>query len=367
MPLVVNIGNYSELPTQGLTMTTISPGGCGELRFSYETRPPYLGLIDLVENDRVEVFDSQGLIWRGRLEVRRPKIAYGSGIWQITALGYAASLRDRVYHGVTFWNAGTAIETIFTDVRNALCPDISTSNALITATGRTLNGSSRDVNGQGAQEIYEQARIIGNSAYQTLYWHVWEGPPGIANKAELELVGRPSTPAYHIGLVQGAEVDLEWNLSNLYNRILIKWGTGTDHTQVDHLDSQAARPLGYGVVRTKYIVSDLINNFTDAQNAGGSILNETYRVRAMAHAIRIPGTALIEDAAGSRVPPWRVRAGGIVRIRELKAGGIAIQDYDFLVAQTTWDEDAGILTLTPEGLEDLTHMIARYMRKEHLT
>lgn len=367
MPLSINVGVYSDVPFDSLRMTTISPGGAGELTWTYETQPPYLGLMDLKENDRVEVFDQAGLVWRGRLEVRAPTIQYGTGGWSLTALGYAASLRDQFYTTSKIFPGGTVVEDIFRTVRNDLAPDLGTSDLLITATGRTLAGATRDLVDLTPQQIFEQARLIGSASNETLLWHVWEGRPGASNKAILELVPRPTVPAYTVGLSQGVVIALEWNLQRFYSRVVTKWGTGPTRTVVDNTTAQGPKPGGYGLIAMKLIESDLVNNATDATNVANTVLAQYARVRALAKSIVIPGSAIIEDTAGSAVAPWRVHAGGIVRVRELRAGGISGPDYDFLAASTSWDERANLLTITPEGQEDVAHLVARFMRDEHLT
>lgn len=371
--LTINVGAYADVPADTLRLTTISPGGCGELTWTHATRPPYLGLMDLKENDRVEVFDGTGLVWRGRLEVRRPAIQYGTGEWTLTALGYCASLRDQFYATPKIYGGGIPVDEVFKGTRTDLCPDISASNLLIGPTGRTLAGATRDLIDLSAQQIFEEAVFLGGAAGdEPLQWHIWEGRPGSSQDAALELRLRPTEPAYTVGLSQGVALALEYNLTRFYSRVIVKWQTDAEppvvtRTVVNNTTAQGPKPAGYGLIATKHVDSRVVANATDATTVANTILTRFARVHALAQTIVIPGSAIIEDADGSAVAPWRVRAGGIIRIRELRAGGIAGPDYDFMSATTAWDDRANVLTITPEGHEDVAHVIARYLREEHLT
>ena len=365
--LIVNIGSYSAVPLQGLVLTTNSPGGCGQLTGKLEYRPPYAPLLALRENDRVEVFDAGGLVWRGRLEEKGADIQAGAAVWDFVALGYAASLRDQEYTTATTFAGGTAIEAIFTTVRDDLCPDISTDNSLVVATGRTLAGVSADMIGKTAQDVMDAAMQIGDSAGQRLYWHIWEGVRGANQEAQLELIARPTTPEYVVGLEQGARVTIRWALSRLANRIVVRWGAGPTYTTRNDTASQAASPDGYGVTKIMHVQQDLVNTATDAQNVGDALLAQFARVRAVASRIVIPSTAQIGTAGGGVVLPWRVRAGRMIRVRDLRPSSWGGEGYDFVIAGTSWDEDAQTLTVTPEGRDEVAHMIARYLRSERLT
>src|SRR3990167_4229769 len=357
--LIVNIGDYSGLTVEGLTMTTRSSGVCRQLHEPIELRPPYLNAYRLRENQRVDVFDAQGLIWTGRLEERKTRIQAGTALWTFTALGYAASARDLFYTTSTTFACGTAIEDIFTSARASLCPDISSNNNLILATARALAGTSVDVIGKTAHDVWDAAAQIGDEPGNRLYWHVWPGS-SVDVLPDLEVIARPSVPAYRISLSQGAVVDLAWALSRLYNRVVVKWGSPATYTTMNDTNSQAAPPLGYGVVRTLLVNQPLVNSATDAQSVGQALLNIYRVVRPIATSIVIPEATMIEAAAGNTVLPWRVRAGNIVRIRELRAGAIATSEHDFYIAATSWSEAARTLTLTPEGPENVANLMARY-------
>ena len=366
--LIVNIGNYSAIPLSGLNLTYKSPGGCGQMSGQVELRPPYLGILQLRENARVEVFDGGGLVWRGRLEERAATIQYGSAVWRFTALGYAASLRDQFYSTSTTFASGTAIETIFTTVRGNLCPDIdNTDNSLVVATGRTLGAISADVNGKTAQDVFDNAAAIGDSNGNPLYWHIMPGVRGSTNKAVLELISRPTTPTYFIGMEQGAILDLSWALSRLYNRITVTWGATPTYTTVNNTASQAAAPDGYGVIKTMQISNSLIGAAADATNAGNALLTRFQRINPIASRITIPSTALISGSDGSTVLPWRILPGRMIRIRDLRPGSIQQQDYDFVISGWSWNEDSQMLTITPEGPDDVTNLLARYLRNERLS
>lgn len=376
MPSVLNgkyftpAGDYiNDLANpQNLSLTSISPGGWASATWTSIVGPPYLGVAEARQNSVVEIYDrSEGLVFRGRLEDPGYQIQAPRGTLNLLAHGYGLSMSDRICHAETAFLKGETVDGAMVRARNELCPDISTSNRLITVTNRELTANTSSFIDLRAGDIFRQLSQIGDENDNPLLWHVWEGRAGVAQKAELEIIPRPTTPSYYVSVADGARLELNAPLSDMYNRIVVKFAstdpfTAAQRIIVDDVSSQAQPPGGYGVTRTLLFEAPQIKSSVDANNIGRSLLKRLSRVRVRGRAITIPASCPIEDAAGGIVPPYLVRSGRMIEVADLRAAALSTTQYRFLLASCQYSDGDGSLTITPETLDPMVSALASFSR-----
>lgn len=358
-------GSYINdfLNPQNVVLTSTSPGGWASATWASQVGPPYLGLAEARQNSKVEIYDnSAGLVFRGRMEDPGYQIRAPRGTLQLLAHGYGVSMGDRPYEGDRSFLAGETTDSVMRAVRDDLCPDIDSRNRLIIPTTRQLNAATGSFIDQRAGDIFRQISQVGDENDNPLLWHVWEGRPGSTEKAELEIIPRPTTPSYYVAVGDGASLDLSAPLSDMYNRVVVRYLNGTQRIPVDDIGSQAQPPGGYGVTRTLLFDAPQITSVVDATNMGRSLLTRTSRVRVRGRALTIPSSCPIEDAAGGIVPPYLVRSGRMIEVSDLRAAALSTTQYRYVIASCQYADSDGSLSITPEQLDPMTSVLARLAR-----
>lgn len=351
------IGDFVS-PLQ-LTLNQISPGGWASATWTSEVTAPYLGIAEAPPNSKIEIYDPYGLLFRGRMEDPGYQIQAPRANLQLTGHGGLAMLSDRVYTTEKTFVAGTTIDTILKTVRTDLCPDLDTSDALVTPITRKLTTTTTSFIDKRASEVYRQIAALGDASDNPLLWHVWEGAEGTTNKPRLELIPRPTTPTYYVSIAEGAIANINMPLSEIYNRVIVRYANGTARLIADDTVSQGDPPAGYGLRRDLVFDAAQIAGSTDAGNIANVLLSRTSTIRARGQSIDIPASTIITDENGGMVPPQRVRVGRMIEIRDLSTAGIFTAQYRFVIAALSYRDADGRLSVTPEQIDPTVAALAR--------
>lgn len=350
----------SSWESRGITLEGISPGGWSRATGPVEVAAPYVGIADALPGSIVEVHDPQGLCWRGRINSPKGRIRLIGSTVTVEAHGISTHLGDRRYWVSTIFRAGTTVDAAMVQARNDLCPGISTNNHLIRPSGRGLDADSQDFIGQRAIEVFRSFAALGDQNDNPIYWHVWEGSLAPGSKPDLEVIPRPTTPDYYVSVEDGAEIDTDAPLSEMYNVALVKWGSPVGYFPVQDLESQAAPPQGYGWRRDQLVDASMLSSVVDAERAGRAYLSRVKRVSPRGEGLTIPRGTDIHDRTGATILPTRVRPGRLIRVSSLRQGAIFRGQYEFLVGGTSFNDASESLTASPETPDYLTRILARF-------
>ncbi len=339
-----------------LRLKTVAPGGFMEATWVVADRSPYADILP-PEGARVEISDHQGRFRTARLSRRDPAFYHGGATWDFTARGYAEHLTDDCYTASRFWEAGTSLDTIVTEVIRDLCPDLEGLDPDSDSTGQKLLARSPDMLLKTPQEIIKEILKLGSDQHESLFWYVWDGAPGAGAKPRLLIKRRHTTPDYYVSLEHGAGVKSADDLQDLYNRVVVLWAGGA--VVVDDEDSQRAHDEGgYGVRRTLRL--DKRKEIASRENAEALARTELARAKALklyGNTITIPNTAPIIDRNGKTVPLWRVEAGKVIQVRDLLVGETTTENI-FWIAQTDFSERPPVLQITPEAIDKASEALA---------
>lgn len=354
-------------------MTTVSPGGDGEAHWEVDW-PGAISAVLAPVGARVELWDAAGRYWVGVLEEVELEAGPKSKHFRFTALGYMATCSDQSFPISVTWLAGTAIEAIFTNARDALCPQVSGRNDMITATGRTFVADGlKDYRGQSAVRVWNDLSYMGNAGDEKLLWHI-QTPPDGSYPPGLEVVPRPTVPTYYITLAETQAAPFAWKRSSVENRVTILWAQTpvsgeTNATEevviVDDTNSQGAYPLGIGAIRDHYVsMTGSIGSAADATALANTYLKLSGPLRPQGNQIKVQFPNRVKLADTTPVAPWRVRAGKVIEITGLDTGDPFMKTEPLLIVETQWDEPSHVLTLTTERHETLGGVFAKLLQNQ---
>lgn len=333
---------------EGLTFSTVAPGGCLDARFLVK-RPVRLSYPDLRYHNDLRISDNQGVFWRGRIEKWRGVLQEQDEYIEVTALQVTAD--DLTYDTHTF-ASGTSIETCVGTVRTDLMTKVTTDS--LVATGRNLS-ADLTVTDKRAREALNRLCEFGDSNDAQLLWYVW--PDGAANAYQLTLEAQPSTPAYFCGLADFRGT-LGYDGASYANRQRVRYNAGASTTTVNDTTAQGAGPAGVNNIREGLLITrNDVTNATDAGRIGTVALNARKQLRVTAESGQIAAPWAVQDANRQQVPLWRVRAGGILALEGvLQSGQAGTYSFDrnmLFIVKTEYAVDTGILTLTFENFDTL--------------
>src|SRR6185295_2310497 len=179
----------------GLRIETAIPGGEIGADWALTDAEPYTETLAPPGVD-VEIRDRAGRFRHMRLEKPSGHFENREGDLKFVARGWSSHAGDDKFPDSLVFLADTPIEDIFTRTRDLLCPELSSSNAQIVATGVSLKVDSEDFGGKSAQDAFNFAAGLAG-----LQWSVWSQDEGLPI---LRVEYPPAEPDYIVLLSENA-------------------------------------------------------------------------------------------------------------------------------------------------------------------
>ena len=356
--VAVDRGDLKRFGAYGVTFSTILPGGDGEckVRIPYRgslarlTPPSYLGY-----NYRLDVTLGGIYLWSGRIEDVEFRKATDGYYWEVTARGYGMNLQDQAYTAVDVANKMSS--TIVSDAITALAPQITAQS--VTSTSFTFSN-----NGAITPQLMTVGMLLawiarfGDSAFNPQQWYVYPDSDGTIR---FTFEPRPTTTDVEGYLADFPDASFGLFGKNAYNRAVVRYNGGASYVTRNDSALQGAAPTGWNLIRTIVAVLPELNNVSaaDANQAGDAMLKQFGTLRMAATSLRTPASAAsmrLYDSNGSPLKPWEVKAGQLFRFRDVDPVDQPLTNLTwsnaFVVAGTTYDEDAQTLSITPEGFDN---------------
>jgi len=289
-------------------------------------------------NYRLKISEESTTIWEGRIE----EAAVESNNLQVgvafTAYGYYANCRDVPYN------------TAFNDVASAVIGTVLAANCVQVATTSHLSATSTTINsvaGDDYTDLYPAdlfAKLLGMSSGGPWDFAVWQD-------REAWLTQRSVTSAdWYCDSQTLQNFSCRVALSEMYNQAYALYTVAGATTRTN----TASSTNYYGLTR-QYAVPDLQNTSSTAAEAARDYIL-TCKARAWPEVPRpIVIGKEIYDIYGAARPAYFVRAGQVIRIRDLfpAASQLAGVSRDrlttFWISETSYDVDRDELSLTLES------------------
>jgi hypothetical protein len=323
---------------------------------------------DLPLNGQVYIFSSRGdTAWYGRLESVEPARQGGHTFLNCTATGLWASMYDTYYIGGTL-GTSTTPEAMLATLLTGWMTD--TSGLLVTGlTGRgyqTPNGGTDYV--RNGDVILDICRMGTSTTGDRVIPQVWVG-----RKLYTKRLAATPSAAYQIPSRALDSLAIKRALSAIWNRIRVRYKSSADATlqavAADDTAGQTALGMDYGSGITSLLrvaVRDITGlsptDSTAATLNANAVLNTTKWFRNEPQTLTAAQDWLIVDTSVlQEVPNWGVVAGNYAQIPDLfdrmpDPADLAIvqsptdssQQALFYISETSYDADAGKLTITAQ-------------------
>ena len=331
---------------ESVTFSTKIPGGFGICTFSFATdyfrAYQFLTtkmLYHLIITDYLTDISRSRVLFEGRIE----DISLSGGIVNVTALGYCSSMADELSHA--------AYSGITSDVLKAAlatsCPEINPDQLGIAATNSVIQSTAGesylDIS---TQELTPKLLNFSDSTGARFDWAVWD------NRKFYLKPRAPTAINWRVNLSDFTTFELGSSIVQVYNRVygLYRVGTTLTRTPVqEDLTSQAK----YDVIR-EYTIPDMGAVTLDTANAAVTAYLKSHK-EPRPTLSNVALGAWATDANGVRCPSSWVRAGEVLRVRDLvpasgDLGSVVMDNIrTFFITETEYDAQAGENRLTFEG------------------
>jgi hypothetical protein len=292
-------------------------------------------LYHLVITDYLTDVGKARVLFDGRIQ----DIELDRGTVTVTAYGYYASLLDQPY--ATAFN--TTADAIIKAVLTAVCPQINADQSGIAATDVTItsaaDSSYLDIY---PQELFEKLLAFSDSTNGKWDFAIWENRKAYLAKRN------PTSIDWKVRLDDFVRFKLSHSLSDLYNSaygIYQSGGSLTRTADANNTASQAKYGDGTNSFIRKKVVPDMgAVSATAAQAARDGLVNDAKEIKP-----RLSDVTLGEwvyDNGGVRYPSSWVRAGQVLRVRDLvpATGDLSSTALDavrtFFIVETEYDAES---------------------------
>ena len=292
----------------------------------------------------VEIEEADLTAWEGRVMGIEFDPSGRSNKLTIEALGYWSACRDQWYDdedaGNTDWAAAGAsqFDDVVKEMLTNACPDISTDQSKIGAPGVNINGT----------EAFHVRRFVQDHIVDSGYltdgdgdqWYFWIYEDRIAYMAQRD-ISTVHWVVNRFGLGQSSiRQDATWWRNNVMPIVGTTEGTasaGTKPSGVPQRDLTVELPT-----------ATPSGPDTDERDR---VLTERNQVQQSQRFV-IEGDVARAVGAMATVPKWRVRAGDVLRIRDLVPPRVSTIVLDnlrtFFIIETEYDARRDRLTVTPD-------------------
>lgn len=315
----------------------------------------------------VELTDRLGTVWEGRLMDIGLRMDRGFVGLDLTALGYWSSMRDRLYDVVTDWkisgphNTGKIIREMITND----CPDI---NGTVDVELSPEDVVGIDLTGGTAYPmdiIIDKLAPLAGTGTAIYYFSIYGTRKPV-------WTSRAVTNIHWLVSLQDFErLEIVQQGINVRNYVLpiIATTAGTGSLDAESTANYPRREitleLGTGVPTTA------ANNARDAmiQERRFPMQSESFTIRGQVFSTRTGNLAQGIGTAMEDRPKWWVRAGDMVRIRDLVPHSAATGTLDnlrtFYILETVYDAGRDVLEIQPDRPANLlSSILARTVNVE---
>ncbi len=313
---------------QNLRFSTKIPGGFNKCSFSLRADlPEAYEWVKGKYNYRLVITDLGKVLFEGRVE--EPE--FGTGHVGAVCYGYYANLADIPYQTAFNAFASVTIKAALT----AVCPQINADQSKIAATDTVIDDDNQKLLDLYPQQLFDKLLAGSDSTFGVWDFAIWEDRIPYLTKRDV------TTPKWIVDLADFTNYRFRYRLVTMWNKAYTVYtvaGVINRTAQADKPASQAK----YGITR-EYVVPNIGEQLAaTAQN---------YRDGAIEHSDEIWPTALntvlgsrVYDANGVEHPSSHVRAGDVIRIRDLIPTTSNLSDIDqdrfqtFYILETSYDD-----------------------------
>jgi len=289
---------------------------------------------------RLVITDKSDVLWEGRIE----DIGLSQGAVEVTAYGYYANLGDIPYKTAYNDNFDVVVKAVLT----ANCPQISDDQSNITATGgpAITSAAKESYLDIYPKDIVEKLSQFSDSTYHgRWYFAIWEDRvPYLFRRAA-------SSIDWLVTLADFNQFKLKHQGANLWNSCYAAYKSGGTLARTADADDASSQEK-YNLKR-QYVIPDLGEvAAATAQSARDYWLEENKELYPSLENMALGGTAY--DANGQRKSSALVRAGDVIRIRDLvpasvDAGSVQRDRFrTFYIVETEYDMDNAELRIVPD-------------------
>lgn len=314
---------------QGLKFSTRLSGGFHTCTFRIKADLPEAW--DWISNFvfyRVKITDVNKTLWEGRIE----DIELTAGHAGATAYGYYANLTDVPYNTAYNDVASVVIKAVLT----ANCAQISSDQSNINATDTTItsaaDSSYLDIY---PDKLFEKLLTFSDSTNGKWYFSIWEDRIPYLKKRDA------SSLDWQVNLGDLARFRLKHRGGDLWNSVYVIYEDGGIARTADAVDTNSQAK--YGLTR-EYVIPDLGTVVAGAaQNARDGWLEDHKDIFPKLEEITLGDTVF--DANGVSYPSSWVRAGEVIRIRDLVpvTSDLDVVERDalrtFFIVETNYNAD----------------------------
>ncbi len=289
---------------QNLQFSTKLPGGFSICSFQLKADlPAAWDWLSTKGFHRLVISDGNKTLWEGRIE--EPRLS--SGCAGVTAYGYWASMTDNPYN--TAYNAN--MDVIFKAVLTASCPQISSDQSHITATGgpaitSAANSSYLDISAQSL--VLKLLDFSDTTLNAKWYFAVWE------SRIPYLFTRSVTSVDWLVSLEDLAQFKLQHRYGLLYNSVYAIY-TAAGVLSRTAVANDTTSQTKYGVTR-QYAIPNLGEvAAATAQSSRDAFLANNKTVYP-----NLPTIVLgdrVFDTKGVKYPSSWVRAGDVIRIKNL--------------------------------------------------
>lgn len=292
----------------------------------------------------IEVKEENRLIWEGRI-LSVEIDPSGVGPFRLEAVGYWSSTRDQDYVDSegTDWTSGShTVDDIIKEMLTNNCPDISTDQSNIEDPGLDVGGL-QDLN----TRKYVQEHILGSLPFtdsdgDQWYFAIWDNRIPYFSQRDI------SSVKWNVDRWMLGPSRLRQDATELRNNVL-PVTNGSEGTAAADSDSQ-----------TLYPTRDLQITFAAGTPSGAANAERDRVLTERKDPQQSQSFTITSDpidvgtvaGLGAIAPMWRVRAGEVLRIRDLVPPTVATISLDalttFFLLEVTYDYVSHRLSVVPD-------------------
>jgi hypothetical protein len=334
------------------------PGGDEHASWHVE----YTGTLALpAPNSVVEIGDDRRTVWLGLLEEPRGDFRVDGASLDFVAHGYSTLTTDQRYLIDRVFAGGAGITQIFRQVAYELAPQIRLDDSYIQELGIQLAEDSINYVERSAQDIFNDLASLGDATHQPVTWLVRSRGDNIPI-LELFAIPAASVSTYSVDLVATAAADLGWRVTDVYNRVSVRYSEGIV-TVLDQASIDSLHRIRDHVENLQRVLSSA----GEAEAYARTFLNRTKDLTPIASPLTVHYPQRLNGPGGDQLDLWNVLPGRRITVNGIATGQALLPTPPLLIRQMTWRDDARELVLQTEILDSFVRVLGKIADNSNLT